>query len=91
MGWKIRGVDRLTVHRLGEVKKQLRQVALGLETVRARPVIPFLQAIEFYLQTQILNIQIVGALLLLGDALLLLVTLQQQPAHHRLQCFLIFR
>jgi hypothetical protein len=54
IGWKIRGVDRLTVHRLGEVEKQLRQVALGLETVRARTVIPFLQAIEFYLQTQIL-------------------------------------
>jgi hypothetical protein len=31
-----------------------------------------------------------GALLLLCDVLLLLVTLQQERAHHGLECFLIF-
>jgi hypothetical protein len=72
MEWKIRGVDRLTVHRLGEAEKQLRQVALGLETVRARTVIPFLQAIELYLQTQVLDVQIVGAFGLLNGTLLVL-------------------
>ncbi|MGA2171273.1 MAG: hypothetical protein ABSG62_24070 [Terracidiphilus sp.] len=85
MGGKIRGVDRLTVHRLGEAEKQLRQVALGLETVRARTVIPFLQAIEFYLQTQILQVQIVGTLLLLSGPLLVLISLQQQRPQYRLQ------
>ena len=32
MEWKFRRVDRLTVHRLGEAEKQLRQVAFGPET-----------------------------------------------------------
>ncbi len=91
-------VDRLAVQGFGEAQQQLRQLDLGLELVRTRTVVPLFQATEFYLQTQILQVQIVGALLLhcgplrlCFGALLLLSTLQQQRVHHRLQCFLIFR
>src|SRR6516225_1547158 len=69
MGRKIGGVDRLAVQRLGEAQQQLRQIPLGLETIPARPVIPLLQAAEFYLQMQILQVQTVGTLLLLRSPL----------------------
>ncbi len=91
VGRKIGRVDRLAVQRLGEVEQQLRQIALKLETVRARAVIPFLEAAKFNLQAQILKIQIVGALLLCFGALFLPLAIQQQRAHHRLQRSAVLR
>ena len=44
-------------------EQHLRQFARRLQPVRARAVVPLLVAIQFYLQTQILDVQIVGALL----------------------------
>ena len=54
-------VDRLLVQCLGEAEQHLRQIALGLKTIRARTVIPLLVASQFHLQTQVLDVQIVGA------------------------------
>ena len=88
---KIGRIDRLAVHRFGEAKKQLCKVTLGLETICARAVIPLLQAAEFHLQTQILQVQIVGAVLLLSgllrlrfSSLFLPITFGEQCTH---DCF----
>jgi len=77
-------VDRLALHRFGEAEKQLCEVALSLEMIRARAVIPLLQAAEFHLQTQILQVKIIGALLLLYGPLFLPIELGKQRTHH---CF----
>ena len=89
--WKIGRVDRLAVHRFGEAEEQLGKVTLGPETIRARAVIPLLQAAEFHLQAQILQVQIIGALLLLSSllrlrvsSLFLPITFGEQCTHH---CF----
>ncbi|MGO9939584.1 MAG: hypothetical protein ACLPH3_18110 [Terracidiphilus sp.] len=82
---KISRVDRFAVHSFGEAEKHLRQITFGLETIRAWAVIPFLQASEFHLQAQILQVQIIGALLLLSGMMPLPVALGEQRMHHCLQ------
>ncbi len=97
MGRKIGRVDRLAVHRRGEAKQRLRQVARELKPDRAWTVMPFLQTNEFDLRAQILQVQIVGPLLLFSGplrlrigALPLPVAFLQQGTHRRLQGFAAF-
>src|SRR5450631_2767779 len=58
-------VDRLLLQLLAEVQQRLRQLAARLQAVRPRPVIPLLVTLQLQLQTQILHVEIVGALPLL--------------------------
>ena len=57
-------VDRLLVQLLGEAEQHLRQVACRLQPVGARTVVPLLVALQFYPQTQVLDVQIIGAVFL---------------------------
>ena len=77
-------VDRLLIQRFGENEQHLRQVACRLQPIGARTVVPLLVAIQFYPQTQVLDVQIIGVVFL-G------VVLQQQRTHYRLQCFAVVR
>ena len=58
-------VDRFLLQLLAEVQQRLRQLAGRLQPVRARPVVPLLVALQLQLQTQLLHVEIVGALALL--------------------------
>ena len=50
MRWNIVRVNRLAVQLLGEGQQQLCQIARGLKTIRARPVIPLLEPLQLQLQ-----------------------------------------
>jgi len=56
----ILGVDGLLVLRLSEAQQHLRQVAGRLKKICKWPVIPIHVASQLYLQTQILEVQIVA-------------------------------
>jgi len=56
---------RLLRQFLAESEECLRQLTGRLQPVRSRPVVPLLVALQFELQTQILEVEIVGALPLL--------------------------
>ncbi len=100
---KIIGVDWLAIQLLGEVQQHLCQIDRGLETIRARAVVPLLEPFQLQLQAQILNTQLFSPLLLLFGTLLLLfgtllllfgtlpliVALLEQRAHHRSERFAV--
>ena len=66
--------------------QHLRQIADGTQPVRARPVVPLPKPLQFHLQPQEFNLEIVGPLRLLFGPLSLAVAIQQQRTQQRLQC-----
>ncbi len=92
-------MNGLAVQLSGELKQHLGHIAAGLEPVRARTVIPLLVPLQFQLQPQHLDAELLGLLpaflresllfccaeLLLFGALCLAVTLGDEQSHHRLQ------
>jgi hypothetical protein len=49
-------VNRLAVQIFGEAQQQLRQIARGAQTIRARPVIPLLISLQLQLDANQLNL-----------------------------------
>ena len=99
----IAGVDRLAVQFLSEAEQHLRQLALRLQPIGAGAIVPLAVSLQLYLQAQVLDVQIVGALRLLMGALLVIfgalpltvaltkqrAALQQQRPHRRFQRFVV--
>src|SRR5260370_31993345 len=84
MRWKIVPVDCLAIQLVCEVQEQLCQILCVLNPIRAWTVVLFLVTIQFYLQAQVLDLEIIGAPLYR-------VPLEQQRTHHRLQRLTVLR
>jgi hypothetical protein len=89
-------VNRLALQLFEEVQQQLCQIARGLKSIRARPVVSLLEPLQFQVQAQIFHMQIVGPLLLFFnppplffETALLIVAFLKQRAHHRSERFTI--
>jgi hypothetical protein len=61
MRWNIVRVDCLAIQLVCEVQQQLCQILCVLKPIRAWPVVLFLVTIQFYLQAQVLDLEIIGA------------------------------
>jgi hypothetical protein len=88
---EIIGVDRLAVQHLGEVQQQLRKAVRGLQTIRARAIVPLPEPFQLQLQTQIFTMQLFSPSLLFFGTQSLLVALQHQRVNICFQRFVTFR
>jgi len=59
--WNIIRVDGLVLQFLSEVQQYLRQIVGRTQSVRSRPVVQLPIPLQFHLQPQIFNLEIIGA------------------------------